>query len=329
MGDLIELTDENVPSAYLEDPMPEVQTEYGVRLYTKSAPDEKEIAQIFMPGDPKEVRIGWLIPLLSIISSEHDEYENKFFRKHAYEALKTLKGRNLPENLYLLIYSRRLLDSVRVSCDGELALAFLLYGVYPFYEHGSLSSVDFKAPITPKIVIHKCFNGDRAMGFFKLLIREVLPAEKNGYARFMFFYQIYEITMELVFYKKVNELKIKRSHLGIIRKRIDEYSSESKLIGLLYSEMKREEFDARLAAEARLIFEDIKENEYYTSTSKSKMIYDIRNTLVHSYYRFKFKDSLSYLTSYLEDEAFHLLRYLYSAEGLKTEIERTYFGDIA
>ncbi len=326
MDDLIDLSDANVPLAYLEDPMPEVQVEYRVRLYTKSVPDEKEISQIFIPADPKEIRIGWLVPILSIISSEHEEYDNKYFRKHVYEALKTLKGRTLPESIYVLIYSRRFLDSVEIHRDGELALAFLLYGIYPFYKNSSLVSVDFKLPVTPKIVIQKCFNGDRATKFFKVLLSEVLPAEKNGYARFMFFYQLYELAMEFVFYKKVNDLKIKRSHLGIIRKRIDEYSSERKLIGLLYAEMQREENDASLASVAKLIFEDAKDVGYYASTMKSSMLYDIRNTLVHSYYRFNIGDSLSYLASYLEDEIFHVLRYLHSVEGMRVEIEENYFG---
>ncbi len=325
MGDLIELSDANVPLAYLEDSMPEVQVEYGVKLYTKSVPDEKEIAQVFISATPRDARIGWLIPVLSIISSEHEEYENKYFRKHVYEALKTLKGQTLPESIYVLIYSRRLLDGAAIHCDGELALAFLLYGIYPYYGKSSLADVDFKLPVAPKIVIRKCFNGDLAAGFFKVLLGEILPSEKNGYARFMFFYQIYELAMEFVFYKKVNELKIKRSHLGIIRKRIDEYSSENKLIGLLYAEMQREENDVSLAAVAKLIFEDVKSMDYYATTMKSSMLYDIRNTLVHSYYRFNIGDNLSYLASYLEDEVFHVLRYLHSVEGMRVEIEKNYF----
>lgn len=326
MDDLVELSDANVPLAYFEDSMPELQVEYGVRLYTKSVPDEKEIAQVFIPASPKEVRIGWLIPVLSIISSEHGEYENKFFRKHVYEALKTLKGQTLPESIYVLIYSKRLLDSVAIHCDGELAFAFLLYGVYPYYEKSSLADVGFKLPINQRIVVRQCFNGDLAVGFFKALLRDVLPSEKNGYARFMFFYQIYELAMEFVFYKKVNELKMKRSHLGIIRKRIDEYSSESKLIGLLYAEMQREEKDASLAAVAKLIFEDVKDVSYYADTMKSGMLYDIRNTLVHSYYRFNIGDNLAYLASYLEDEIFYVLQYLHSVKGIRIEIENSYFG---
>lgn len=328
MDDLIELSDANVPLAYFEDPMPEVQVEYGVKLYTKSVPDEKEIAQVFIPVGAGEVRVGWLIPVLSIISSEHEEYENKYFRKHVYEALKTLKDRILPESVYVLIYSRRLLNSAAVYCDGELALAFLLYGIYPYYEKTSLAGVDFKLPVTPKIVVHKSFNGDLAAGFFKVLLSEILPSEKNGYARFMFFYQVYELAMECVFYKKLSELKTKRSHLGIIRKRIDDYSSESKLIGLLYAEMQRDENDASLAAVAKIIFEDVKDACYYATTMKSSMLYDIRNTLVHNYYRFNIGDNLSYLASYLEDEVFHVLRYLHSVEGMRIEIEENYFGGV-
>lgn len=324
MDELITLSDESVPLVYLEDSLPHVQAEYGVKLYTKSVPDEKEIAQVYIQGE-SETRIGWLIPVISMISSEHEYAGNVYFRKHVYEAMKYLGGEELHESVYVLVYSKRLLAEADVASDGALSFSFVLYGVYPYFRLRSLASVEHKMQVGSKLLVAKGFNFDFAVGFFKVLVNDLLPAERNGYARFMFFYQVYELAMEMVFYKKVNELKIARSHLGIIRKKIDDYSSEGKLIGVLYTEMGRDKNDTSLAAVARKIFEDLKEESYYATTNKSAMLYDIRNTLVHSYYRYSIDESLSYLSSYIEDEAFHVLNYIYSVQGMREELEEKYF----
>lgn len=325
MADLITLSDESVPLVYREDAIPAVQTPYAIKLYTKSVPDEKEIAQVYIRNQ-SEKRIGWLIPVISMISLEHEYAEDIYFKKHVYEAMKFLRGKTLHESIYVLVYSERILSTVDVKSDGELSLSFLLYGVYPYYKLSSIASVEYKARIGSKIVIAKGFNFDSAVGFFKLLVDDLLPAERNGYARFMFFYQIYELAMEMLFYKKVNELKIARSHLGIIRKKIDDYSSEGKLIAVLYAEMGLDKNDSSLAIEAKKIFEDLKEDHYYTSINKSGMLYDIRNILVHSYYRYSIEESLSYLASYIEDEAFYVLNYIFSVQSMKEELEAKYFN---
>ncbi|MBN3209989.1 hypothetical protein H5A35_21575 [Pectobacterium brasiliense] len=321
MTDILTLSVESVPTVYLEDSLPNIQTEYGIKLFTKSAPDEKEISQVYIT----ETRIGWLIPVLSIISLEHDQSENIYFRKHVYEAMKILNNKSFPESVYVLVYSKRLLNSANVESDGELSLSFLLFGVYPYYNSPSLTNIENKKKIEKKLVITKSFNFDFSVGFFKFFSSDFLPTERNGYARFMFCYQVYELAMEMVFYKKVNELKITRSHLGIIRKKIDDYSSEGKLINILYGEMGREKNDPSLSAVARTIFEDVKDEAYYTSTNRSSMLYDIRNTLVHSYYRHNVEENLSYLSSYIEDEVFYVLNYLYSIQEMRVEMEGKYF----
>ncbi|MCC7681052.1 hypothetical protein [Janthinobacterium sp. FW305-128] len=324
MDELITLSEESVPLSYREDSLPGVQTLYGVKLYTKSVPDEKEIAQVYI-NNHSEIRVGWMIPVLSMISLEHEYSENVYFRKHVYEAMKFLNGKELHESMYVLVYSKRLLDAADVTSDGELSFSFVLYGIYPYCKYRSIVDVQHKIKVISKLVVAKSFNFDFSVGFFKFLVDDLLPAERNGYARFMFFYQIYELAMEMVFYKKVNELKIARSHLGIIRKKIEEYNSEGKLIAVLYAEMGMDKNDPSLAAVAKSIFEDLKEEVYYTSTNKSAMLYDIRNVLVHSYYRFSIEDSLSYLASYIEDEAFYVLNYIFSVQGMKEEMDNKYF----
>ncbi len=326
MVELVRISNESIPSAYRVDSLPEVQAEYGVRLYTKSVPDEKEISQVFVRAQ-SDLRIGWLIPVISMISSEHEYFEDKYFRKHVYEAMKFLEGKELHESIYVLVYSKRLLVEAGIRSDGELSLSFMLYGLYPYFGRHSVVGVENKMHLEPNLKVAGGFDFDCSVGFFKALVHDLLPAERNGYARFMFFYQVYELAMEMVFYKKVNDLKISRSHLGIIRKKIEDYSSEGKLIGVLYAEMGRDQNDSSLAAVSRSIFEDLKGEDYYLATNKSAMLYDIRNTLVHSYYRYSVEGNISYLASYIEDEAFHVLKYIHSIQGMREEVEGKYFID--
>lgn len=325
MADFITLSDQTVPVEYRVDPLPGVLASYGAKLFTKSVADEKEIAQVFVEGLSK-TRIGWMIPIISLISIEHQCADDVYFRKHAYEAVKLLTGMNLHETIYVLVYSKRLLADANIALDGELALSFGLYGIYPYRKYASTADIQNKSQATGKLTVKKGFNFDRATGFFKFLLEDFLPTEMNSYARFMFFYQIYELAMEMVFYKKVSELKTARSHLGMIRKKMDDYSSEGKLIAVLYKEMNRDQNDSILSAVAKSIFEDLKDAEYYTSTDKSAMIYEIRNVLVHSYYRYSIEQNLSYLASYIEDEAFHVLNYIFSVTEMRQELESKYFN---
>ena len=134
MSEIITLSSDIVPAPYLVDSMPHIQVDYGIKLYTKSSPDEKEIAEVFVKSVDSEKRVGWLIPVLSMISLEHDYSENQYFIKHVYEAMKSLSGNEFHENTYVLVYSKRLLEEIGVGSDGELTGAFVIYGVYPYYK---------------------------------------------------------------------------------------------------------------------------------------------------------------------------------------------------
>lgn len=329
MSEIITLSSDTVPPEYLVDSMPNIQVDYGVKFYTKSSPDEKEIAEVFVKEIDSERRIGWLIPVLSMISLEHGYSDNQFFIKHVYEAMKSLSGKEFHENTYFLVYSKRLFEEVGISSDGELAGGFVFYGVYPYYKSDSIFDTKHKIKINKKLLVEKGFNFDSSQGFFKFVVDRLLPLENNGYARFMFFYQVYELAMEKIFYKKINELKTARSHLGIIREKIKDYSSESKLIALLYAEMGTDKNDSNLAQVAKSIFSSLKEETYYTTTQKSAMLYDIRNTLVHSYYRYNIEGNIFYLASYIEDEAFCVLNYIYSVPEMRKELEDEYFKGVA
>lgn len=49
---------------------------------------ENSIFQVYIKSDEnKEIRIGWIFPISSLLSDQHDEAQNKYFQKYAYVAL--------------------------------------------------------------------------------------------------------------------------------------------------------------------------------------------------------------------------------------------------
>jgi len=307
---------------YTKDSMPEIVTEYVYELFVTYLGDEKEISQIFVDNK----RVGWLIPVLSMVSIDHDFSENKFFIKHVFEFLKIKKEETLNENVYVLILSRRILNEVGCSSANNLALGLIPYGIYPYGEKICVYQKKRKIKIDGnKICLKKSINISESIDFMKYFIYEVLPQEINPYARFMHFYQFYEIAMEAVFYKKILEKKKKKYHLGNIRDSISELSSERKLINILYSLVDKVQVQSELNSASREIFLDSKEDQYYLSTNNSDLIYDIRNTLVHNHYRFDLKDKLSFYCDYIEDFIVKLIEFFFENKKDYNEFFESYF----
>ncbi|MEO9241343.1 MULTISPECIES: hypothetical protein [Pseudomonas putida group] len=313
---------------YKTDPLPEVQPGYEVYFYTKFEPNEKEIAHVFAPDKlgKKDVRVGWIIPILSIFSIEHDFGEDKYFIKHAHEAIKLIGELSLDERTYIVVLSKRYMSEAGISSASELSLSFLEFGIYPFKSNHSkvrrLAGKDFQKAIH----VTKGFDITKAKGFFESLFLDTLQLETNDYARFMLIYQLYEMAMELVFYATIASYKAEKLPLSSIREKFSDLSSERKLINLLYTGMGGSPFLEGLSSEMKAVLGDTKEDKYYDQACVANYIYDIRNSLVHNYYRSGYKKQIQYFTNYLELELIRVIRYLYNTHNFKEEILSTYFS---
>lgn len=327
----VTLSEESIPLEYREDSVPTQGVEYIIKIYSKLEPDEKDIAEIFL----KKIRVGWLIPALSMISQEHDFSGNKFYQKHAYEIYCQFKDQVFSEKIYFLIISKRLLDSVpsyKHSSDhgllGELSFSFIQYGLYPYYGQVSEYNNSLSDDSVPnKVHIERAFDFDTSINYLNNFTKSYLQTETNPYARFMSLYQVIELSMEAVFYTRIFNYRKSKNHLGIIREKINELSSERKLINIIYSSANLDVFDQSLSDKARIIFGDFKNDAYYKECLKSNMLYDIRNALVHSYYRFDIKSHLTYLCDYIELEVFNIIKYLFSDEELRSQILLEHFDN--
>jgi hypothetical protein len=311
----VKIDEFSVPSIYINDPNVNNLT-YSKITFTKYEADEKDISEVYLKKEDK--RIGWLIPLLSLTSTDHDYSNNQYFQKHAYELFKIIKNNEYDERTYFLIVSDRLLED-SLSID-DLSLSFLEYGIFPLREDiasfhsSSYLEVQKKTSITPS------FNIKDSQKFISSLIFKTLPSEENLYARFMLIYQAIELSMELVFYRRISKYKENKNHLGNIRDKISEISSEQKLISLLYNDAGINKYDKVLSDKARNIFGNYKDENYYTKTNRSTFLYHLRNTIVHSYHKFDMENEMKFLCESIEMDFYKILKYFYSSDEFKSSI---------
>lgn len=328
MSDKMLVDSQRVPDIYQKDPLLNVTAEYQHIMLAKHDGSEKEIAQVYLSRKSSQNRVGWLIPVLSLISTEHDFAEDKYFQKHAYEIFKKVNGDEFYENTYILIVSERLWFNLNGNLEKEsLFVALAEFGLYPWSKDDLCVTYKNKLahPIEKEIVLDLSFSlENNSDGYIASLLHNTLKYEENEYARFMYIYQFFELTMEFIFYREMTEYRKNKNHLGTIRDKFTKLSSESKLITLIYDRLNLNELDAELNNKVKNVFFDYKDDDYYKNSNKATVIYDIRNSLVHSYFRFNLKSELGFLCDYLEMELYEILKALYKDEEFKIKFKDEY-----
>lgn len=326
------LSEENVPLEYRDDPLSDVNAKYNLILLTKFDPDEKDISEIQLPSskesikydengktkDKLETRVGWLIPAISLLSREHNYFNNTYFRKHAYEIFKVYNEKTIDERSYFLIYSQGLEKKCAFTIhEGIISLG--KYGIYFLSGQHANHLNTLSEKIKSKTTLSRYFDIYKAKGFIQSIFHEVLQTEKNPYARFMFLYQIIELLMELTFYSKIDSFRNAKNHLGAIRKKIEEYSSEDKLISSLYTDCRQNIIDQSLVDKCNDL---LPQKIHAGKESKSVAIYSFRNAIVHNYFRLNAKLDM-FFPDYLEMDIYNLFEEIFSRPNL--EIIRSEF----
>lgn len=334
MPTMLNFNEETVPKIYQSFPDEDPQLTYTILQYSKFEASEKDISIVSMDArlinselkhEHARKRIGWLIPALSLLSVEHDYADNPHFRRYAYELFKSTLNNTYPESTYFFVLSDNNFEffSEKYSSD-NLSLAFVGNGVYSKFDHDTIYHNNQAKEIGGTTTISPSFPFKRSKGFIKKLTHVLSQTETNHYARFMFFYQIIELLMELVFYDKIYSYKREKLRLGIIRDKISELSSEKKLITLLYEKIGACKVDPELLRQAKNIFNDSKDASYYENTVNSDVLYDLRNTIVHNYYRYDFKDELEYMCNHIEIVTHNILEKIFLDEHLSKEFSDGY-----
>jgi len=304
---------------------------YEYRMLYKERFSENDIFMIHLEKRDSDYRLGWLFPLGSIFSKEHNYKDNLHYAIYARIASEYIASNSIRigvkietdkalDNIHILIAKKdRLLANNNCFID-ELLPALSKYGY--FEQFSSMKGIytnewsgyyinQVKESI---LVLYRSYIlNDK---YFKMIFEENLPFQQNPYYRFMLLYQIIENKMEKIFYSKIEEMKIINSTIGSIREKITELSSERKLITILFKEIyKKNEIDDYIKDDLRQLLKLFKPDEYFAENfTFPNAIYDIRNILVHSYYKcLAMSIDLKAIVDYFEIQIIENIKYEESA----------------
>lgn len=298
--------------------------DYDVIVLTKSEPDEKDIScvSVRLHGPSRDVRVGWLIPAISLRSNDHDFNDNIHFINYASHLFGKFENNTVDERTYFFIWYKKNAEDYKINIP-DYILDFTTYGIYPFEKNYSKYRNSLSSRVTKATLLKKRFNHLLFKGFVRDLYSNILQDETNLYARFMHIYQVIELSMDLALQAKMMEFKDSRKHIGIIREKLNEYFRESKLISTVYdfTDKNKDLTNIRLAANEKL---KTSTGKNYNEEEKNVAIYDFRNMLVHNYYRFKDDIDISLFCDHIEHDALDILTAITEANYYKSELESRY-----
>lgn len=292
-------------SKFYGAPSPGMLHEYSVQQYFKSKFVENDIFIVQFKNSTGTIRMGWIFPIIAIGSDSHDYYGNSHFPNYAKVAAAYVE-RNLPdvinEDSHLLVLKDDILVKNEIFID-NFDISLMKYGYYrsasaDVYSNKHLA-VDYKS--TTNLVLSKTAKiADLDIYITNLLIN-ILPSTKEHISRFICIYQAFEMLMECYYNDKIDELRSKRNTIGTIREKLQEYSSERKLLNGLFSEYSiNRSLNTDEINLVQNIFTTYKEQSYYDNLTLPNYIYDIRNVIVHNYYKYELATLMSEIADLME-----------------------------
>lgn len=296
--------------------------DYEFILFKKQDYVENDIFCLFYKNS--ETRIGWLFPIDSIGSDNHDCYLDdrrqhyEIYAKLAADHLKDISVSNT-DNYHLAVLKKEKLPN---NCPpSNFMCSFAKYGynlstfddTRPYYSNKLCSEKINSANGSKKLVLKPNFLDHS----FTYNLFNHLKVEKHFYLRFILIYQLYELLIEKVFFAKISSFRDKKFNLATIRDKIGEISSERKLINILFTRLGIDTTpETTFLDSAKEFLKEYKETSYLTSElSMPNIIYDIRSLLVHSFY--KFDSSHDLMSDFVDSFELKTIEILLENENLK------------
>ena len=224
---------------------------YGYKIFHKQNFQENDIFQIHESSIDR--RIGWLMPISSIISKSHDFADNPHYCRYAFIAYQLLISYEISdEELYtkefdtlinekfieddavIFIYDYTLTKDVGDFKVENYYASFYMYGYY--LKSGYLNPYCLSSPQNGKIKIKRTsdiiVNKDYLDKYFNQLF-----IEENPFVKFHLLYQIIELLIEdILIYSleyTIYKFKNKKIYTRSLREQISKVEAEKDRIILL------------------------------------------------------------------------------------------------
>ncbi len=252
-------------------------------------------------------RIGWIFPIQSLESKEHDYVEDKFYLQYAYIAIyKLLQMIEFDEEEYsdfsildyysddiqILVYDKERADSNIKNFDISNYSVDLFSKGYSFCREGNI----FTKPneIDKNVRVKQLPEPIRGISYINILFMELMPLQESSYSKFHLIYQIIEILIGVVFkYKMENliqEISVSSDDLFEKREKLNDIMTEKKRVVWLFSNFSKIESQKKeiLNDSCKRLLE--KNSKAYDNNNVGSNLYAVRCLIVHNLYSLN-KDS--------------------------------------
>lgn len=257
---------------------------------------ENSIYKLYTDGE----RIGWIFPIQSLESQEHDYVQDKFYLSYAYVALyKLLKMIDFREQEYsdfnilqyysdtiqILIYDKENASRIDGFNISNYAVDLFCKG-YSFSGKGNVYTCAEK--IDKNIRVKQLPESIRNISYINILFMELIPLKESSYSKFHLIYQIIEILIGVVFNYKIREMivEIADSSEDLFEKRdkLNDITLEKNRVRWLFDNYSSIEFQKNEILNnlcKRLLTENRKN---YDENNTGSNLYSVRCLIVHSLY---------------------------------------------
>ncbi|CAI1804580.1 hypothetical protein [Serratia proteamaculans] len=276
-------------------------------------------SNIYMVHDERRKRIGWVIPIISLDSTEHQFAQDEHFLRYSFiaarEALKNstneIYKKNIEKNngidieslniselfddsTSVFIVSKETLPVEKIdNFDlGEYIPSFFSYGYVELTKKDpSLLFFEQEIEETNIIKLHCASKDVGSIDYIRSMCSNVLPYESNAIFRFFYLYQVIEMLMDIILYEEhrciVQELATVAGDMSRIKELLDKLSesaSEKKRIKLLTEKYTSNQYNMDLLRQCCI--------ELLTDLGKEPadglagFLYPIRNFIIHQFRNF-------------------------------------------
>ncbi len=247
-----------------------------------------------------DTRIGWIFPIQSLESGEHDYAGNQFYLKYAYIALYKLLQMisftdeeysdfsildYFPDNIQLLLYDTNNTKSIE-DFDISKYTVSLFYNGYSYNGQGNVFTESEE--LDKNIKIKQLPVPIRNISYINVLFKELIPLHETSYSKFHLLYQIIEILIGVVFNYKIQELiyEIAGSANDLFDKRekLSDITTEKNRVVWLFNDFSRIEAQ-KLDILNELCIDLLEKNVKKINPDKTaNNLYNVRCLIVHNLY---------------------------------------------
>ena len=257
---------------------------------------ENSIFNLYADG----IRIGWIFPIQSLESQEHDYVHNEFYLKYAYIVVYKLLqmvefgDREYSEfsildyysdDIQILVYDKGNASKIERFDISNYAVDLFSKG-YSFCGEGNIfTKLD---AIDQNIRVKQLPKQIRDISYINVLFMELIPLRDSSYSKFHLIYQIIEILIGVVFNYKfksfIQEIEDSPDDLFEKREKLSDITMEKDRVIWLFDNFSGVELQKReiLNSFCEKMLQD--NEKKYKENNVGNNLYAVRCLIVHNLY---------------------------------------------